>query len=212
MTASRDLLEQGLERLGLPRDEAKLEKLMAYLFALVKWNQAYNLTAIRDPEQMVIKHLLDSLSLAGIVQALNPATVLDVGTGPGLPGFVLALWQPERQFTLVDSAGKKIRFLRQIAAELGVNNVDCRHQRCEELSGRFDVITSRAFASLSDFVTLTAQAGDAETRWLAMKGQRPEDELAALPAEFTLETITPLAVPFLNDARHLVVLRRNEGR
>lgn len=212
MTANRDLLEQGLERLGLPRDEAQVERLMAYLFALVKWNQAYNLTAIRAPEQMVVKHLLDSLSLASIVQELNPATVLDVGTGPGLPGFVLALWQPERQFTLVDSAGKKIRFLRQIAAELGVSNVDCRHQRCEELSGRYDVITSRAFARLSDFVTLTAQAGDVATRWLAMKGQLPDEEIAGLPAEFSVESVTPLAVPFLNDARHLVVLRRNEGR
>lgn len=212
MTDCRDLLEQGLERLGLAREPAKVERLMAYLFALVKWNQAYNLTAIREPEQMVVKHLLDSLSLAASVQALNPATVLDVGTGPGLPGFVLAIWQPERQFTLVDSAGKKIRFLRQIAAELGVANVDCRHQRCEELHGRFDVVTSRAFASLNDFVTLTAQVGDADTRWLAMKGQAPDEEIAALPGEFSVEAVTPLAVPFLNDARHLVVLRRNEGR
>lgn len=182
-----------------------IAQLMAYLAGLVKWNQAFNLTAIRDPLDMVDKHLLDSLS---ILPELGAGSLLDVGTGAGLPGFIIALVRPALPVSLLDSNGKKTRFLKQMAAELGVTNVTVLTARCEEQTGEFAQITSRAFASLADMINGTAHLLAPDGRWLAMKGHVPQDEIAALPAVAALEKTPPLRVPFAAEARHLVVLRR----
>lgn len=197
-------LRAGCEQIGLTLDEPVLQKLLAYLAGLVKWNQAFNLTAIRDPLEMVDKHLLDSLS---ILPHVGEGALIDIGTGAGLPGFIIALVRPALPVTLLDSNGKKTRFLKQMAAELGATNVTVVTGRCEEHDGRYAQISSRAFASLTDMVNGTAQLLAPDGRWLAMKGHVPEDEIAALPAFAALEKTPPLRVPFAADARHLIVLR-----
>lgn len=197
-------LREGIAQMGLQIDEPVLQKLLAYLAGLVKWNQAFNLTAIRDPLEMVDKHLLDSLS---ILPHVGEGAFIDIGTGAGLPGFIVALARPELPVSLLDSNGKKTRFLKQMAAELGATNVTVITGRCEEHEGRYAQISSRAFASLADMVGGTAQLLAPGGRWLAMKGHIPSDEIAALPAGVALENTPPLRVPFAADARHLIVLR-----
>lgn len=198
-------LREGCTRIGLTLDEPVLRKLLTYLAGLVKWNQAFNLTAIRDPLEMVDKHLLDSLS---ILPHVGEGSLIDIGTGAGLPGFIIALVQPQLPVTLLDSNGKKTRFLKQMAAELGATNVTVVTARCEEHEGRYAQISSRAFASLADMVNGTEQLLADDGCWLAMKGHVPEDEIAALPATAVLEKTPALRVPFAADARHLIVLRR----
>ena len=198
-------LRDGLAGMDMILPEPVIARLMAYLAGLVKWNQAFNLTAIRDPLDMVDKHLLDSLS---ILPELGDGNLLDVGTGAGLPGFIIALVRPELPVSLLDSNGKKTRFLKQMAAELGVTNVTVFTARCEEQVGEFAQITSRAFASLDDMINGTAHLLAPDGRWLAMKGHVPQDEIAALPAVAALEKTPPLRVPFAAEARHLIVLRR----
>lgn len=197
-------LRQGCAQMDLALDEAVIARLLAYLAGLVKWNQAFNLTAIRDPLEMVDKHLLDSLS---ILPHLGEGALIDIGTGAGLPGFIVALVQPALAVTLLDSNGKKTRFLKQMAAELGATNVTVVTARCEEHSGQYAQVSSRAFASLADMVDGTAHLLAPGGRWLAMKGHIPTDEIAALPAGAALENTPPLRVPFAADARHLIVLR-----
>lgn len=197
-------LREGLAAMQMTLPEVTITTLMQYLAALVKWNQAFNLTAIRDPLQMVDKHLLDSLSL---LPELGQGSVLDVGTGAGLPGFIIALVHPELAVSLLDSNGKKTRFLKQVAAELKVTNVTVITGRCEEQQGSHAQIVSRAFASLADMVAGTEHLLAPDGRWLAMKGHVPDDEIAALPAHVALEKTPALRVPFAADARHLVVLR-----
>lgn len=195
-------LHDGIARLGLtglPADAE--EKLLAYLALLVKWNAAYNLTAVRDPGQMLVKHLLDSLS---ILPHVRGGSLIDVGTGAGLPGIVLALVKPELQVTLLDSNGKKVRFLRQVIAELKIANAQAVQSRAEEFEGRFDVVTSRAFATLADMIEWSGHMAAEGGEFLAMKGVRPEAEIAALPAGFKAVEVLPLAVPFLDEERHLV--------
>jgi 16S rRNA (guanine527-N7)-methyltransferase len=199
-------LHEGIARLqltGLPQGTE--ERLLAYLALLMKWNGAYNLTAVREPEQMLVKHLLDSLSILPQVRGRG---LIDIGTGAGLPGLVLALARPELQVTLLDSNGKKIRFLRQVIAELKIDNAQAVQSRAEQFEGQFDVVTSRAFATLADMIEWSAHLLAEKGMFLAMKGQRPDAEVAALPDGFTADRIMPLQVPFLAEERHLVRIVR----
>ncbi|MDP2166619.1 MAG: 16S rRNA (guanine(527)-N(7))-methyltransferase RsmG [Hydrogenophaga sp.] len=198
-------LGRGIELLELALPSGTQEKLLAYLDLLLKWNAAYNLTAIRDAEQMVVKHLLDSLS---ILPSLNGGTLIDVGTGAGLPGFVVALARPETHVTLLDSNGKKVRFLRQAIAELGVKNADAVQSRVEDFDRTFSVVTSRAFATLADMIEGSQQLLAEDGEFLAMKGQAPTEEIAALPAGFMMRELLPVRVPFLDEERHLVRIVR----
>lgn len=199
-------LREGITQMELSAEVGPdlLARLLAYLAGLVKWNQAFNLTAIRDPLEMVDKHLLDSLS---ILPHVGEGALIDIGTGAGLPGFIVALVRPDLPVTLLDSNGKKTRFLKQMAAELDVANVTVVTARCEEHEGSYAQISSRAFASLADMVDGTGHLLAPGGRWLAMKGHVPADELAALPPVAALEKTPALRVPFAADARHLIVLR-----
>jgi 16S rRNA (guanine527-N7)-methyltransferase len=203
--AVAEKLHEGIRRLGLVLPAGCEAKLQSYVGLLGKWNAAYNLTAVRDPEQMVVKHVLDSLSLLPHVQG---HALLDVGTGAGLPGLVLAMARPELAVTLLDSNGKKVRFLRQAIAELGVPNAVAVQSRVEEFSGAFDAVASRAFATLADMVQASAHLLAPGGEFLAMKGQQPAAEIAGLPAGFAVRDVTALQVPFLNEERHLVRIAR----
>ena len=200
-------LTLGARELGVDLSEAQHEKLLAYLALLIKWNKAYNLTAVRDPDEMVSRHLLDSLS---VVRFIEGERQLDVGSGGGMPGIPLAILFPEMQVSCLDSNGKKTRFLTQVKLELKLDNLQVIHSRAEAFQPQapFTGIISRAFSSLEDFTQWTRHMGDTETRWLAMKGLHPADELVALPADFHLESAQALAVPGCQGQRHLLILRR----
>ena len=204
-----DELRLGALQLGLDLSSAQQQQLMAYLALLNKWNKAYNLTAVRDPAEMVSRHLLDSLSVVPHVEQ-GGARWLDVGSGGGMPGIPLAIMFPERNFTLLDSNGKKTRFLTQVKLELKLANVDVVHSRVEQFRPPqpFTDITSRAFSSLEDFANWTRHLGDEDSRWLAMKGVQPDDELQALPTDFQLQSCVVLKVPGCQGQRHLLILRR----
>ena len=204
-----DELRLGALQLGLDLSSAQQQQLMAYLALLNKWNKAYNLTAVRDPAEMVSRHLLDSLSVVPHVEQ-GGARWLDVGSGGGMPGIPLAIMFPERNFTLLDSNGKKTRFLTQVKLELKLANVDVVHSRVEQFEPPqpFTDITSRAFSSLEDFANWTRHLGDKDSRWLAMKGVQPDDELQALPTDFQLQSCVVLKVPGCQGQRHLLILRR----
>lgn len=204
-----DELKQGATLLGVDLSDAQQEQLIAYLALLNKWNRAYNLTAVRDPAEMVSRHLLDSLSVAPHVEQ-SGSRWLDVGSGGGMPGIPLAILFPERRFTLLDSNGKKTRFLTQVKLELKLDNVDVVHSRVEQFKPEqaFTGITSRAFSSLADFANWTRHLGNSDTYWLAMKGVQPDDELQALPADFQLARCLVLKVPGCQGQRHLLILRR----
>ena len=202
-------LREGALQLGIELSEDQQRRLLGYLALLHKWNKAYNLTAVRDPAEMVSRHLLDSLSVVPQAEA-GGARWLDVGSGGGMPGIPLAILFPERQFTLLDSNGKKTRFLTQVKLELKLANVEVIHSRVEAFRPEqpFTDITSRAFSSLEDFANWTRHLSDGQTRWLAMKGVQPDDELQALPADFQLEQCLVLKVPGCQGQRHLLILRR----
>lgn len=197
-------LATGLAALGLDLPAEAQERLLAYRDLLLKWNRTYNLTALRDPEQAISHHLLDSLA---ILPWVRTGSLLDVGSGGGLPGIPLAITRPDLQVTLVDAVQKKATFLQQAAIELGLPNVRAVHARVETLAGQFGQITSRAFSDLAEFTRLTRHLLAPEGRWLAMKGVRPADEMAALPAGISIEAIEPLAVPGLDAERHLIILK-----
>jgi 16S rRNA (guanine527-N7)-methyltransferase len=191
-------------------DDLRLER---YLSLLAKWNSAYNLTAARDPAKMRAHHLADCLAvvepLRGRLGIDKPVRLLDVGSGGGLPGVVLAIAEPAWDVTCVDAVGKKAAFIRQVAAELELPNLHAEHARVERLHAPlFDVITSRAFASLADFTRLTDALLAPAGIWMAMKGKRPDDELAALPPNVTAFHVEPLAVPGLQAERCLVWMRQ----
>lgn len=209
LASHADELRQGAGKLGIDLSETQLQQLLDYLALLNKWNKAYNLTAVRDPAEMVSRHLLDSLSVVPQAEQ-GGARWLDVGSGGGMPGIPLAIMFPERNFTLLDSNGKKTRFLTQVKLELKLPNVEVVHSRVEQFSPAqpFTDITSRAFSSLDDFANWTRHLSDRDTRWLAMKGVQPEDELQALPADFQLERCVVLKVPGCQGQRHLLILRR----
>lgn len=204
----RNELSTGARALGVALTLEQEDQLLAYLALLIKWNKAYNLTAVRDPDEMVSRHLLDSLSIASYIGA--GSRWLDVGSGGGMPGIPLAILYPGKYVTTLDSNGKKTRFQTQVKLELELTNLEVIHSRVEAHKPEvpYDGIVSRAFSSLEDFATWTRHLGDNSSRWLAMKGQHPADELVALPADFEIDSAHALAVPGCQGQRHLLILRR----
>ena len=201
---SHNVLAAGLADIGLNLTEDARHKLLAFRDLLLKWNKTYNLTALRDPAQAVSHHLLDSLA---ILPHVGTGNLLDVGSGGGLPGIPLAIARPELSVCMVDTVQKKTTFLQQVVIELGLKNVTVNHARAEKMQGQYAQISSRAFAELGLFVSLTRHLLAPDGRWLAMKGVRPDDELKTLPADITVETIIPLTVPGLDAERHLIILK-----
>jgi len=203
------VLEEGIVAMHLDVNPGQREKLMDYLALMFKWNSVYNLTSLRDPMQMVTHHLLDSLAaVPAFAQAHN---VLDVGSGGGLPGIVLAIVRPDMKVSMIDTVHKKTAFLTQVKAELGLSNVTVYTARVEQLqvSDKFDVITSRAFADLSDFVNWSSHLLADGGRYIALKGVAPKDEQDRLPAEWQVTGVEPLQVPRLGAERHLVHIQRS---
>jgi len=200
-------LKNGLAAMDLPLSESQQQQLLAFLVLLNKWNKAYNLTAVRDERVMVSRQLLDSLS---ILPRVTTDHLLDVGAGGGLPGIPLAIALPGKRFTLLDSNGKKTRFLNQCVLELGLTNVDVIHGRAEdcEPAQPFSQISSRAFTSLANLVAWCGELLANEGEFLAMKGQFPDDELAALPGSWQVKSSHTLAVPGADGERHLLILSR----
>lgn len=198
-------LESGLARLHLDVSPEAIDGLLTYMVQLKEWSGTYNLIAPRERDFLLARHLLDSLSIAPWLQ---PGSLLDVGTGAGLPGLPLAIIKPEMEVTLLDSAGKKIRFIRHVGRKLKLTNIQPLQQRVETLSdsGAFANITSRAFASLKDFVEAVRSCADESTRLLAMKGAYPDKELEELPGWINVESVEKLTVPYLHAERHLVIM------
>lgn len=202
-------LEQAVEQLGLTVSPIEIQRLLGFMDLLQRWNSSYNLTAVRDPQQMLSQHLADCLAvIRPMRRQLGPreaARVLDVGSGAGLPGVVIAALNPELQVVCVDAVGKKAAFITQVIAELKLRNLDSMHARVEALKAvPFDLVTSRAFASLADFVSLTRAHLEVGGVWMAMKGKRPEAELDALPPTVRVFHVEQLVVPGLNADRCLV--------
>jgi len=200
--------------LGMELDVVQIGGLLTYLSLLQRWNATYNLTAVRDPLGMLTQHLVDCLALLPPLRrhletkGEAPHRLLDVGSGGGLPGVVVALLQPALDITCVDAVGKKAAFVQQVAGQLQLANLHAVHVRVERLKARsFDVVTSRAFASLADFTRLTHEHLADDGVWLAMKGRVPHDEMAALPADIEVFHVEPLAVPDLDAQRCLVWMR-----
>ena len=190
--------------------ELQVSRLIRYVEMLVKWNKAYNLTSIRDPSDMLVKHIMDSLMVGHYIQGDR---FIDVGTGPGLPGIPLAILYPEKEFTLLDSLGKRIRFIKQVVHELEIDNVTPVQSRVEEFDPEhgFDGVISRAFASITDMVEWCHHLPKLDGGvFLALKGQLPEDEIAQLPKAFAVIDIKVLQVPELEGDRHLVLLEKKE--
>ena len=198
------VLAAGLAELGLDLPADAQQKLLAFRDLLLKWNKTYNLTALRDPAQAISHHLLDSLA---ILPQVGAGPLLDVGSGGGLPAIPLAIVRPELAVSMVDTVQKKTTFLQQAAIELGLKNVAVHHARVEQMTGQYAQISSRAFSELKLFVELTHHLLAPGGRWLAMKGVRPDAEIAALPADIVVEAIIPLAVPGLDAERHLIILK-----
>ncbi len=203
------VLGEGIAAMRLDVSPAQQDKLMNYLALMFKWNAVYNLTSLRDPMQMVTHHLLDSLAAVPAFAAAQ--NVLDVGSGGGLPGIVLAIVRPDMKVSMIDTVHKKTAFLTQVKAELGLANVTVYTARVEQLqmSDKFDVITSRAFADLSDFVNWSSHLLADGGRYIALKGVAPKDEQERLPAEWKVDKVEPLDVPRLGAERHLVFIERS---
>ncbi len=209
-----DTLRDGCRALGLDLAGTQIDALLAYAALLLKWNRVHNLTAIRDADELLTHHLLDSLAIVPAFPAWAPAPaadhplrVLDVGAGGGLPGIPLAIARPDLQVTLVDAVQKKAAFLTQVALDLRLANVSARHARVESMPGAFEVITSRAFAALADMVGWTRHLLAPGGRWLAMKAHLSAAERAALPPDVEVVAVVPLDVPGLGEVRQLVVLQ-----
>jgi 16S rRNA (guanine527-N7)-methyltransferase len=203
--SERIKLESGLDRLGLEVPSAAIDALLTYMTLLKEWSGTYNLVAPRERDFLLARHVLDSLSIA---PWLKPGTLLDVGTGAGLPGLPLAIVRPDMQVKLIDSAGKKIRFIRHVGRTLKLSNIDPLQQRIEDLAGNeiFTNICSRAFASLQAFVEAVRPCADETTQLMAMKGAYPEKELAELPGWIHVKAVEKLTVPYLHAERHLVMM------
>lgn len=199
-------LASGLAELGLPLDAATQRRLLEYVALLQKWNRVYNLTAVRDPQKMLVQHLFDSLA---VLPHIHGRRIIDVGTGPGLPGIPLALANPALEVTLLDSNHKKTTFLRQACLELGLANatVVCERVEAWRPAEKYEGVISRAFSDLAEFADLTRHLCNKDGLMLAMKGVYPHEELTRLPAGVALQRVEPLKVPSLDAERHLVVLR-----
>lgn len=212
MSADRELRE-GAATLGLSLDGRQCEQLLAYGALILKWNKVYNLTALRDPASVLTHHLLDSLS---VIQPLarewpGRAALLDVGAGAGLPGVVIAILRDDIAVTCLDAVAKKAAFVQQVAAELGLANLRGLHARVESLTGSYELISSRAFASLPDFFEGSKHLLAPGGRWLAMKGKMPSEELSQVPAEIEVFHVEQLSVPGLDADRCIVWARKQSG-
>lgn len=205
MEQFRSRLQSAARKMGLSLTDATVDQLLAYLALFAKWNRAYNLSAIRDPAEMLERHLVDSLS---VVDLCGSGPIIDVGTGGGLPGIPLAICHPERPVTLLDANGKKTRFLFQVATELGLANVTVVNERVEAFrpQQKFDGVVSRAFASLRDMIDGSEHLLTSHGKFYAMKGKLPTDELSELPKGIKVEQTHPLTVPGCDAERHLIVL------
>ena len=203
-------LKAGVQALGLTLSDETQQQLLVYMALIQKWTRVYNLTAVRDPQEMLTHHLLDSLSaLTPLLRHTvgQPIRLLDVGSGGGLPGVVLAICRPEIQVTCVDTVGKKAAFIQQVAATLRLPNLRGLHARVESVQERYDVVCSRAFASLKDFTQWSQSALAVGGVWMAMKGKMPTDEIAQLPPEVEVFHVEPLTVPGLDAERCMLWLR-----
>lgn len=202
-------LNRLLDSAGITLPENQKQQLVGYVELLHKWNKAYNLTSVRHPDEMLVRHILDSIVVEPHLQG---SRFIDVGTGPGLPGIPLAIVRPDSHFTLLDSLGKRVRFLRQVQHELHLENITPVQSRVEEFPAEppFDGVISRAFASMTDMVTWCKHLPAENGRFYALKGQRPDEEIAALPAEFSVEEVIRLQVPELDGDRHLVMIKPNK--
>lgn len=209
MAADNVQLSEGLQTLGIELSADCQERLLAYLALLAKWNKTFSLTALRDREKAVSHHLLDSLAVLPYLPEDTAGGLLDVGSGGGQPGIPLAICRPAMPVVLADSNQKKVAFLKQAIIELKLTQVQAQCIRIEQWQpeNRFATITSRAFAELADFINLTRHLLAPDGRWLAMKGVWPHEEIARLPAGIAVEAVHPLAVPGVDGARHLIVLR-----
>ena len=204
-------LEAGLHQLDLNCSPQQLEKLLQYLELLQRWNKAFNLTALRDPLQMVRLHLLDSLAINPYIQGLE--SIIDVGTGPGLPGIPLAILNPEINFTLLDSNGKKTRFLFQAINELKLNNACEVNHRVEAYKANqlFDAVISRAFSSISDMLNQCEHLVSDQGCFLAMKGKKPDSELSQMTKAYKVAEVNEVNVPLINSDRHLIKIIKTGG-
>lgn len=218
-------LDTGLRLMSLAIEEPQRQRLIDYVLLVARWNRVHNLTAVRDPADMVTQHLLDSLAVITPLRRYlasrrvatpaasppSPVRLLDVGSGAGLPGLVLAVMDPALQVTCVDAVAKKAGFIRQVAGELSITNLHAEHARVETLRlPPFDVVVSRAFSSLVDFTALTRQLLPEAGVWMAMKGRPPSDEISALPPDIRVFHVEPLSVPGLDAQRCLVWMRKQE--
>ena len=202
-----EILLQGCEKLALDITTEQADKLTGYVQRIDKWTKAYNLTSVRDPEQMMVKHILDSLAVTRFVSGKR---VIDVGTGPGLPGMPLAIMLPDIEFTLLDSLGKRVRFMKQCAFELGLTNVTPVYSRVEEHEPAqpYDIVLSRAFASLKDMLHWCQHLVDSSGVFFALKGQFPQSEIDEVSDHFQIGSVEALSVPDLTGERHLVTIRK----
>lgn len=206
----KELLNKGLARLGLLSDDAMAKQLLDYLALLQKWNKVYNLISRQENDNLVVRHLLDSLS---VLPYINGVHVIDVGSGAGLPGIPLAIACPQRHFTLLDSNSKKARFRNQAVIELGLRNVTVVDARVEtyQPAQAFDTVITRAFAQIAEMLAVAGHLAAPGGRFLAMKGVNPAEELVELPDNYRLEALHTLSVPYLNAERHLAVIARKEN-
>jgi 16S rRNA (guanine527-N7)-methyltransferase len=202
----RDLLIEGLQRMALKLSDQVIDQLMTYLNLVEKWNRVYNLTAIRERDEMIKLHFLDSLSILNHVHVKN---ILDVGSGAGFPGIVLAITKPELKVTVMDSVNKKTTFMQQVKSELALTNLDVVNGRVEDYQPKtlFEAVTSRAFSNLKNMMSLTQHTLRKEGVWLAMKSKDVKEELEAF--EKNQYTLIPLEVPFINAERYLVKLKKD---
>lgn len=208
ISALRNMLANGVQELGLDLSDAQIDKMIAYLTLLSKWNSVYNLTAIRDPKEMVKQHLLDSLSAAPAFK--DAKNILDVGAGGGLPGMMLAIAYPDTRISMIDTVSKKTAFLTQAKTELGLSNVTVYTGRVESLQvkEKFDVITSRAFSELCNFINWSGHLLADGGQFIAMKGIAPAQEIERLPEGWVVTGVQALAVPGLQAERHLVFVKK----
>jgi 16S rRNA (guanine527-N7)-methyltransferase len=205
----RSPLLNGAEKLDLNLSNPQIDALLGYLSLMHKWNKAYNLTSVRDPKEMLQKHILDSLAVASYIHSKS---YIDVGTGPGLPGIPLSIVCPSASFTCLDSLGKRVRFMKQVVHELKLTNVEPIQSRVEQHQPDkpYDGVLSRAFASLSDMLTWCEHLIDSSGEFLALKGQYPQDELADIPDNIALVSTHKLEVPYMVGERNLIVLKKHQ--